>query len=421
MASGKSIASYENNSVSRSSQQDAEVIVVGAGAAGMAAALQLGRAGHAVLLLDRAPLPRDKVCGEGIMPLGIAELERLELPPRSLPGEDFIGLEYHSHHQSLRLELPHPLKGRGIRRTTLLGALQQALHGLPNLRWKRSRVRSLIYQGGRVVGVQGTAGTFRAPLVLACDGVQSGLARLAGIPLSHFGERYAVRQHFAMPSRQLDARVWVGLFAPWDLYVTPVAPNEVLFTTMTDAPGLRAIGKNYAAWLRQGPFGQLLNGAAPASPRLGWRQQLFFAGNRFTPGLLIAGDAGGSIDPCLGMGLSMALVSARLAAETARGLLAQSGKEKEIHKLYQEDRERLFKHYRSFARLFNLLVTSAAGSEMLLWSMRHWPHAAQGILGIIAARRAWRSLPLRALLKPELIPAGVWKKGASPPPSPNSH
>ena len=45
-----------------------DVLVVGGGPAGTAAAILLGQRGHDVMLIDEARFPRDKVCGEGISP-----------------------------------------------------------------------------------------------------------------------------------------------------------------------------------------------------------------------------------------------------------------------------------------------------------------------------------------------------------------
>ena len=50
----------------RGSNDDAEVIVVGAGPAGSTAATYLARAGLDVLLLEKSTFPRDKVCGDGL-------------------------------------------------------------------------------------------------------------------------------------------------------------------------------------------------------------------------------------------------------------------------------------------------------------------------------------------------------------------
>ena len=57
----------------------ADVVVVGAGPAGSAAAAWAARAGHDVLVIDAANFPRDKACGDGLTPRAVAELERLGL------------------------------------------------------------------------------------------------------------------------------------------------------------------------------------------------------------------------------------------------------------------------------------------------------------------------------------------------------
>ncbi len=56
-----------------------EVLVVGAGPAGSAAATWAARAGRDVLLLDAATFPRDKTCGDGLTPRAVAELDHLGL------------------------------------------------------------------------------------------------------------------------------------------------------------------------------------------------------------------------------------------------------------------------------------------------------------------------------------------------------
>ena len=54
-----------------------DVLVVGGGPAGMAAGISFGRAGLRTLVCERGWLPADKPCGEGVMPTGLACLERL--------------------------------------------------------------------------------------------------------------------------------------------------------------------------------------------------------------------------------------------------------------------------------------------------------------------------------------------------------
>src|SRR4051794_8991636 len=61
------------------SERRVDVLVVGAGPAGSAAAIRLAKAGREVLMVDRCVFPRDKVCGDALIPDALAALERLSL------------------------------------------------------------------------------------------------------------------------------------------------------------------------------------------------------------------------------------------------------------------------------------------------------------------------------------------------------
>lgn len=55
----------------------ADILIVGAGPAGCAAAITLARAGREVLLIDQHDFPRDKTCGDGLIPDSLQALEQL--------------------------------------------------------------------------------------------------------------------------------------------------------------------------------------------------------------------------------------------------------------------------------------------------------------------------------------------------------
>src|SRR5690554_5289248 len=63
-----------------------DVAVVGAGPAGVAAAIPLARAGRRVLMVDKATFPRDKCCGDGLTTSALRLLESMGLDPASIPS-----------------------------------------------------------------------------------------------------------------------------------------------------------------------------------------------------------------------------------------------------------------------------------------------------------------------------------------------
>ncbi len=72
----------------------ADVLISGAGVAGSTLAILLGRRGLQVELFERGHFPREKPCGEGLMPAGVAVLNRLGVG-EAVGGAPFYGVRYH--------------------------------------------------------------------------------------------------------------------------------------------------------------------------------------------------------------------------------------------------------------------------------------------------------------------------------------
>jgi 2-polyprenyl-6-methoxyphenol hydroxylase-like FAD-dependent oxidoreductase len=76
---------------------DTDVLVIGGGPAGLAAAIAARRKGFSVAVVDAAVPPIDKACGEGLMPDALSALAELGI--QFLPGLNALPR--------------HPLRGRG--------------------------------------------------------------------------------------------------------------------------------------------------------------------------------------------------------------------------------------------------------------------------------------------------------------------
>ncbi|MCZ6472499.1 MAG: FAD-dependent monooxygenase [SAR324 cluster bacterium] len=378
----------------------AEVIIVGAGMAGLALAMQLGRQGRPVLILEKAAAPRDKVCGEGLMPLGVAALARVGLEPGELPGQNFLGLLYRSGRQETLLNFGAAAQGRGIRRTVLLEALQTAALGYSTVRLLQDEAIAPLREGGTIRGVRGRGGEYRGQVVVAADGVQSRFAHAAGLPMRPYGYRMGLRRHYRVPGGGTWDRVRIGLFAPHDVYLTPVGEDTVLATTMTTHAGYDAVKENYGDFLRASPFGGIFRDAEPVSEQMGWHHPLYAHRGHQGQGMLLVGDAGGSLDPCLGMGISLALLTAQYAREAVTAMLERPEERAQALNKYEAACQQLYRHYRIFDYIFRFMVLSKARGELLMWGMRHWPETADAILGAVAECNPWRGIPWRSLLFP---------------------
>ena len=133
-----------------------DVLVVGAGPAGSAAAAWAARAGLDVVLADAAVFPRDKTCGDGLTPRAIGELERLGLGDWVRAHTVNHGLRAHGFGQTLLLPWPGgslPAYGSAVARTELddhlrTSAIKAGAHGIDGIRAVDVRM-----EGGRVAAV----------------------------------------------------------------------------------------------------------------------------------------------------------------------------------------------------------------------------------------------------------------------------
>src|ERR671918_1485076 len=85
---------------------DTDVLIVGAGPGGSAAAYPLARHGIDVTAVDRASFPREKVCGDGLTPRSVGAVERMGVDTTDPRFERVIGLRVHS--KDVTIDLPWP-------------------------------------------------------------------------------------------------------------------------------------------------------------------------------------------------------------------------------------------------------------------------------------------------------------------------
>lgn len=315
---------------------EVDIVVVGAGPAGSAAAYHLSRAGLRVALIDRASFPRAKVCGDGLTPGALAEVEAMgamsELRP-SLPMESLVTIDLNDG--SERCEPVPSLTGRSagliVSRTVLDDALRRAAVRAGAEFAPRTTVNGLLRRGGSIVGVEvqtpkGVA-RIRADVTVIAEGACNRLGRF-------------IRGGRRVGAVGAAARRYLHLRAPLDpafrLYVPLAADDAELFgygwvfpvsaelanvgvgcfvpQQMVARPRLRRVFNQFLVALESveprievaGNCGRLEGGVIDASLPL---QELA------VPGALLVGDAAGAANPFTGEGIAQALASGRAAAE----------------------------------------------------------------------------------------------------------
>src|SRR6185437_6301759 len=161
---------------------DADVVVVGAGPAGSAAAYWLASAGLDVALLEKTTFPREKVCGDGLTPRGTRALIDMGIDVSQAAGwVHNRGLRVIGGGMRLHLDWPEltsfPAYGLVRPRADLDTMLaQHAVKNGARLHEQVSVTEPILDRGGRVVGVRARTADrrpveFRALLVITCEGV----------------------------------------------------------------------------------------------------------------------------------------------------------------------------------------------------------------------------------------------------------
>ncbi len=355
---------------------ETEVLVVGAGPGGSAAAYHLARHGMDVTLVERASLPRDKVCGDGLTPRGVVAIARMGIDPGGPGFERVRGLRIRS--RRVLLELPWPdlqdYPGYGLvrSRADLDQLLARRAERAGARLLERTEAVAPLLEDGWVVGARlrpsgdgGPETTVRARFVVAADGAASRFAGQAGIhrdatrPLGIAARRYHRLRRRPGPWLEVWMDLWDGrALMPGYGWIFPLPDGRVnvgagLLNTFTNFRNVSA-RRVFDAFLRVlPPEWDVDEATADGELRSGPLPMGFNRTPQAVPGMLVVGDAAGAVNPFNGEGIAYAIESAEVAAELIHDALV--GRRPALAHMYPAVlRERYGRYYamgRAFVRL----------------------------------------------------------------------
>jgi len=344
-----------------------DLVVVGAGPGGSATAYYATKAGLQTLLLDRQEFPRDKPCGDGLMPHATAEISLMGLGDwLDEPHHGrFTGFSVYTQSTYLRQAVPPTLHGpHGYvvkREETDAKLLERAISVGAEFRSKTRATGLLRSAAGEVTGVQAASGAqilrFEAPLVVVADGV-GGFANEGMKAHQNAVARRRYYRGVNGPNKE-DLQVFItgdmnerGAGYGWVFYLGDGRANVGAgVSTKTLARTGRNLKDFFDRFLEEPQPAAWLKGTEPEGPAKSWSLKMgMWGAKRYARGLMMVGDAGSMIHPISGEGVGYAIESGRLAASWAHEAHARkdfsasvlSGYERQLRR--QRAREHLSGH-----------------------------------------------------------------------------
>ncbi len=301
----------------RAAPDKTDVLVVGGGPAGLAAAIAARAKGFDVTVADGAHPPIDKACGEGLMPDSFGALHRLGIRIDAEQSFPFRGIRFLGEGVSVEANFPNG-SGIAMRRPCLHQALIERAHEAGvTLLWG-SRVNGLTEDGAALDGHR-----IRCGFVIGADGQNSRVRRWAGLNgARHESFRFGFRRHYRTSPWTDYMEIYWGSSS--QIYVTPVNRGEVCVALLTRDAHMRL-----EQTLPQFPdLSRKLEGAAATTTERGAVTASRGLRRVFRGGTILIGDASGSVDAITGEGLSLSFHQAiALGDALAAGHLAAYQKE----------------------------------------------------------------------------------------------
>ncbi len=395
----------------------ADVLIVGLGPGGAAAAIRLAQAGLRVVALDRAVFPREKTCSEFMSPQTVRQLDLIGVLPEVLRhAVPLYGTQVFGPRGASLTGLfakvagvPPATAGISLPRRVLDAILVDAARRAGVDVLERTKMVDLIRDQGQIKGAIGSQNgrptAIPARLVIGADGLHSVTARLLGGRRHEPLRRYGFVAHvsgvpdLALTEMHVGPGGYVGLNRIGEdlANVAVVASRHEVRTAGQDPTefffGMLDRFDRVRGRVRRGAVVRRVMTAGPFAVRS--RQVI-------ADGAMVLGDAADFFDPFTGEGICAALRGAGLAAPVALAALGATEYPTTRHLLpYQQARRSTFGGKWIVERMigYGMLAPALFDRAVSRLERRGMAHTLVGVTGDV--------LPARAVLNPRFLSAMV--------------
>ncbi len=315
---------------------EVDLLIIGGGPAGAAAAIVANDAGLKTVVVDKAHFPRDKCCGDGLTANALRQLEKLGFDPSTVPSWKVVNEVVVSAPSGRNVTLPLP-SGSVFSAVARRAELDDELLKLAAARGADVRQNhELIKIEPNDAAVVATVATqsdserqemeIKAKHVIAADGMWSPTRKMLGTNLEGYrGDWHAFRQYFTNVSPQAQSQLMVWFepdLLPGYVWSFPLGDGgaNVGFGILRGSKPIQAMKTLWPDILARPHISAAIGEAAtPEAPHRAWPIPARLGALEPTSGrVLFVGDALAATDPMTGEGIGQALDTGMAAVEAIR-------------------------------------------------------------------------------------------------------
>tara|TARA_A100001011_G_scaffold397695_1_gene499563 strand:+ start:871 stop:2091 length:1221 start_codon:yes stop_codon:yes gene_type:complete len=370
-----------------------DIIIIGAGPAGTAAALYANKLGLKTIIVDKSKFPRDKICGDALSGKSVRYMRELgildELP--NLKGSTIRRVTFGSpSHKQFDIHLGNQKDNRTIKegyvipRKTLDNFLFEKAQNITETR-QNFKFSDFLYDSNEIVGIKGTQNNqkqeINAPIILGCDGAKSTIARRLGFYTENSDNTTMAIRCYYKGVKGLSDQIelhFVDEVLPGYFWLFPAGNNIANIGIGLSKTQAKKDERKLTEILNEVTNSEYFRDRFSESKRLespkGWslplgRIERISHGD----GFMLLGDAAGLIDPFTGEGIGNAMASAKFAIEVSAEALKKKDFSKKMFSKYHQlvwnelgselKRSTKLQNLSNYKTLLNLVINKASRNK----------------------------------------------------------